>query len=87
MKKMFKYLVCLIVISVLVVFGIDLYVVFSTKGSIVNEYSELKDIDCIVVLGAGVYDDKPSPMLKDRLDTAVMLFNDGVSEKIIMKWT
>lgn len=38
-----------------------------------NEYSELKDIDCIVVLGAGVYDDKPSPMLKDRLDTAVML--------------
>ena len=84
MKKMFKYLVCLIVISVLVVFGIDLFVFFSTKGRIVNEYSELKDIDCIVVLGAGVYDDKPSPMLKDRLDTAVMLFNDGVSEKIIM---
>lgn len=84
MKKMFKYLVCLIVISALVVFGIDLYVVFSTKDRIVNEYSELKDIDCIVVLGAGVYDDKPSPMLKDRLDTAVMLFNDGVSEKIIM---
>ena len=65
MKKMFKYLVCLIVISALVVFGIDLYVVFSTKGKIVNEYSELKDIDCIVVLGAGVYDDKPSPMLKN----------------------
>lgn len=64
MKKMFKYLVCLIVISALVVFGIDLYVVFSTKGRIVNEYSELKDIDCIVVLGAGVYDDKPSPMLR-----------------------
>ena len=85
MKKMFKYLVCVFVISVLVVLGIDLYVVFSTKGRIVNEYSELKDIDCIVVLGAGVYDDKPSPMLKDRLDTAVMLFNDGVSEKIIME--
>lgn len=64
MKKMFKYLVCLIVISALVVFGIDLYVVFSTKSRIVNEYSELKDIDCIVVLGAGVYDDKPSPMLR-----------------------
>ena len=42
MKKMFKYLVCLIVISALVVFGIDLYVVFSTKDRIVNEYSELK---------------------------------------------
>lgn len=84
MKKMFKYLVCLIVISVLVVFGIDLYVVFSTKDRIVNEYSDLNDIDCILVLGAGVYDGKPSPMLKDRLDTAVMLFNEGVSEKIIM---
>lgn len=84
MKKMFKYLVCLIVISVLVVFGIDLYVVFSTKDRIVSEYSNLNDIDCILVLGAGVYDGKPSPMLKDRLDTAVMLFNEGVSEKIIM---
>ena len=84
MKKMFKYLVCLFVISVLVVFGIDLYVVFSTKDRIVNEYSDLNDIDCILVLGAGVYDGKPSPMLKDRLDTAVMLFNEGVSEKIIM---
>lgn len=84
MKKMFKYLVCLIVISVLVVFGIDLYVVFSTKDRIVSEYSDLNDIDCILVLGAGVYDGKPSPMLKDRLDTAVMLFNEGVSEKIIM---
>lgn len=84
MKKMFKYLVCLFVISVLVVFGIDLYVVFSTKDRIVNEYSDLNDIDCILVLGAGVYDGKPSPMLKDRLDTAVMLFNEGISEKIIM---
>ena len=84
MKKMFKYLVCLFVISVLVVFGIDLYVVFSTKDRIVSEYSDLNDIDCILVLGAGVYDGKPSPMLKDRLDTAVMLFNEGVSEKIIM---
>ena len=84
MKKMFKYLVCLIVLGVLVVFGIDLYVVFSTKSRIVSEYDSLNDVDCILVLGAGVYDGKPSPMLKDRLDTAVMLFNEGVSEKIIM---
>lgn len=84
MKKMFKYLVCLIIIGVLVVFGIDLYVVFSTKSRIVSEYDSLNDVDCILVLGAGVYDGKPSPMLKDRLDTAVMLFNKGVSEKIVM---
>ncbi len=84
MKKMFKYLVCLIIIGVLVVFGIDLYVVYSTKSMIVSEYDSLNDVDCILVLGAGVYDGEPSPMLKDRLDTAVMLFNEGVSEKIVM---
>ena len=84
MKKMFKYLGCLIVVGALVVFGIDLYVVFSTKSRIVSEYDSLNDVDCILVLGAGVYDGKPSPMLKDRLDTAVMLFNEGVSEKIVM---
>lgn len=43
------------------------------------------DADCIIVLGAGVYEDgTPTPMLKDRLDTALKLYWAGVCPKILV---
>ena len=47
-------------------------------------YLKLEDIDCILVLGAGVWRDKPSPMLADRLNQAIELYKNNVSSKIIM---
>lgn len=89
MKKIAKYgVICLIIIIVLmlIILGINLYVKLSTKNQIIenNDYSNLKDIDCIVVLGAGIWGDKPSPMLEDRLLQAIALYNNNVSSKIIM---
>ena len=41
--------------------------------------------DCILVLGAGVYENnQPSPMLKERLDQAIVLYENHVSDKIIV---
>lgn len=37
-----------------------------------------------MVLGAGLRNGKPSPVLKDRLDTAYELYEDGYSKKIIV---
>ena len=70
----------------LILLGINLYVKSSTKNQIIenNYYSNLKDIDCIVVLGAGIWGDKPSPMLEDRLLQAIDLYQNNVSSKIIM---
>ena len=43
------------------------------------------DADCILVLGAGIKDSQtPSPMLKDRLDTAIMLYKAGVAPKLLL---
>ena len=36
------------------------------------------------MLGAGIWGDKPSPMLEDRLLQAIELYNNNVSTKIIM---
>ena len=36
------------------------------------------------MLGAGIWGDKPSPMLEDRLLEAIKLYNNKVSPKIIM---
>ena len=63
MKKIIKYLIILIVIGILTVLSINFYVVLSTKKQITN-LSELKnknDYDCIIVLGAGIWGDRPSP--------------------------
>jgi vancomycin permeability regulator SanA len=53
----------------------------------VREIEELKAIDpqCITVLGAGIRNSEtPTPMLKDRLDTAIMLYNKKVAPKILL---
>ena len=43
------------------------------------------DADCILILGAGIKDSEtPTPMLKDRLDTGIMLYNLGVAPKILL---
>ena len=84
-----KVMVCLIVIIVVIlacVFGINAYVKISTKNQTIqeNEYDKLSDIDCIIVLGAGVWGDKPSHMLEDRLLEGIKLYENNVSSKIIM---
>ena len=40
-------------------------------------------VDCIIVLGAAVSGDAPSPVFQARIDHAISLRNDGLSEKII----
>ena len=50
-----------------------------------DDASALEDIDCILVLGAGVKDNKtPSAILAERLDLSVDLYNSGVCNKLLM---
>lgn len=51
------------------------------------ESRELGDFraDCIMVLGAGIKDDEtPTPMLRDRLDAGIMLYQLGVAPKLLL---
>lgn len=86
MKKVIRYIIILVVIVILIILGINSYVKISTKKQIINkdEYSKLYDIDCIIVLGAGIWGDKPSPMLEDRLLEGINLYENNVSNKILM---
>ncbi len=55
------------------------------KNRIVSGDSELlTDIDYIVILGAGIRRGKPSPMLEDRLKTGISLYNNDISNKILI---
>ena len=89
MKKIIKFGICLIVcliIFTVIALLVNRYVKTSTQAQILteNDYTKLENIDCIVVLGAGIWGDKPSPMLEDRLLEAIRLYNNKVSPKIIM---
>lgn len=86
MKKIIIYVLIFILILVGVVMGINCYVLLSTKNKIMTEQeaTNLSDADCILVLGAGIWGDKPSPMLEDRLLQGIELYKKGVAPKIIM---
>lgn len=86
MKEIIKYVAMFLIIVIIIVIAINFYVKFSTRKQIVDktDYSKLENIDCIIVLGAGIWGDRPSPMLEDRLLQAIELYKNNVSAKIIM---
>lgn len=86
MEKVLKYIIIVIIIITIIVLSINFYVKSSTKKQIISEkdYSKLSEIDCIIILGAGIREGKPSPMLEDRLLEGIKLYNNNVSNKIIM---
>jgi len=85
-KKMMIILVIIACFATIAVFGINFFVKSTTRNQILTETeaSKLEDIDCIVILGAGIWGNKPSPMLEDRLLQGISLYDKNVSSKIIM---
>lgn len=75
-----------IIIIGIIVLGINEYIKVSTKDQIIKngDYSKVENIDCILILGAGIWGDEPSPMLEDRLLQGIELYTNQVSSKIIM---
>ena len=86
MKNLIKITCIIIFIIITITIFINLYVIATTRKLILtsDKIDNAKDIDCIIVLGAGIWDNKPSPMLKDRLDEAINLYQKGLASKIIM---
>lgn len=85
MKKLINTI--LIIISTLIIIGtiICAYVIISNKEKIYSkENIKDKEFDCILILGAGVRGNTPSPMLEDRLLTGIELYNKNISSKIIV---
>ena len=95
LRKIWR-LIKFILLLAFIVAGINVYVMVTTFTQMENEEdvisgdssiqfdSGLKP-QCIMVLGASVYANKtPSPMLKERLDTAIALYKNGVAPKLLL---
>lgn len=86
LRRLLLALGLLVVLAVAAVLGPNAWVVLSTRGKLLTlSDTPPEDIDCILVLGCGVYSDgSPTPMLNDRLTRAIELYEAGWSEKLLM---
>lgn len=82
-KTLITFSILLLIIPI-IIFGINAYVKLSVKKKIINIEKIEKNYDTILILGAGLRNGKPSPVLKDRLDTAYTLYEKGIAPKIIV---
>jgi vancomycin permeability regulator SanA len=86
-KKILIWLIVLAALFAASVNGVSAYVVSQVKDRIISpeEAAALEDVDCILVLGAGIRkDNTPSRILKDRLTQGIALYENGASEKLLM---
>ena len=77
---------CVLVFAILFVASINAFVMLSVDEDIFSpeDFAATGSYDCILVLGAGVRDGRPTDMLRDRLDTAVELYFSGVAKKLLV---
>ena len=88
-KKLLSGIVILILVSILALtflLIINAYLKSSVEDRIITvDKAASLDADCILILGAGVWDDgRPSHMLEDRLLLGIELYNNGASDRLLM---
>jgi len=87
LKLIIILLICSFLAGILSVCGVNFYVKHIGGSKIITsgKAADLKDVDCIVILGCQVKENgKPSSMLSDRLNRGIELYKQGVAPKIIM---
>ena len=83
-KFLFASILGLILIVVVVVF-IESVFKTETQPYIYSEVSQLPNTETVIILGASVHSDgQLSPILKDRVDTAIKLFKNNKVKKFLV---
>ncbi|MBR3818486.1 MAG: YdcF family protein [Clostridia bacterium] len=84
LKKIIIAVICTGIICSAAVLGINFYVVKSSEKYILDMDKAGEGYDCVLVLGCGVWGERPSHMLEDRLLVGIELCKNGASEKLLM---
>ena len=84
-KKAINLLLLLALIFAQVPILINTYMYeFSSRYFLTVEEASKENFDCVLVLGAGVWDDGPSHLLEERLNKGVEVYNTGCTNRILM---
>lgn len=79
-KKLKTWLWILVALFLIILFYFSF---MSWKVNYTWKHSHGTPSDCIIILGAAVWDGKPSPALRERLDIAVEAYSSGLAPNII----
>lgn len=84
-KKVILFTFLALILIILLVLGLEAYIERDTKSHIYTEASTIPVAETAIILGASVHSDgKLSPILKDRVDTALQLFKTGKVQNILI---
>jgi len=84
-KKAIITIVGIAILGCITIITINIIVKASVGDRIIPpETAADVNADCILVLGAGVYNGMPTPMLHDRLMQGIALYEMGASDKLLM---
>ena len=83
--RLFTIAIILGLLSIAFVVATNIYIIKSTQKYILNN-DKLDGINtqCVMALGAGVVNNQPTLMLKDRIDQSISIYSTGHANKIIM---
>ena len=85
LRRLLLIFLCICIVGALLCLGVNWYVKGTASKYVLTEAdAALLDADCILVLGAGVRGESPSPMLEDRLLEGEALWKAGAAPKIIV---
>ncbi len=84
LKKIISTVICIGIVCMAAVMGINFYVVKSSEKYILGMNNAGENYDCVLVLGCAVWGDTPSHMLEDRLLVGIELCKNGASEKLLV---
>ncbi len=89
LKNKFKRLICagllVALISLTIPLLINIYICENANNYILTvEEAYSKNVDCVMVLGAGVWGESPSPMLEERLNKGIEIYKTNCTNRILM---
>lgn len=83
-KNIIKLLLYAIILSVIIVLGINLLIKHQTDPLIYFNAQNVPKTKVAIIFGAGINNNKPGKYLKDRLDAGVKLYNNQKIDKILL---
>lgn len=76
-------LICFILAQIPILINVYMFE-FSNRHILTVEEASEMEFDCVLVLGAGVWGDRPSHMLEERLNKGIEVYKTGCTDRILM---
>lgn len=84
-KRIFSIIALVSILLATIPLLINVYMFeYSSKYFLTVEEASEMDFDCVLVLGAGVWGESPSPMLEERLNRGIEVYKSGCTERMLM---